>query len=153
IPATATCAMAGHFDFAKLVTEARTAAGKIEPQAQAMMDKGLGGAQMMLGVNLQKDFFESLGDQWAAYVDPTTGGRGPLGVTVVNRLAKPAEAQRCFAKLELAAYNLINGQLQHEGIQIGFETVKIGASTIHYVATPLASPSWAVSDGNLYLGL
>jgi len=153
IPATASFALAGSFDIAKFVAEVRSVAGNIDPQAQGMFDKGLGAAGLFLQMNLQKDFFESLGHEWAIYMNPAATGNGPFGVTIINRLAKPQEAERAMGKVELVADNMINAQLQQQKINIGFDTTKIGNTTIHYVALPIISPSWAIADGNLYVGL
>ena len=72
---------------------------------------------------------------------------------MINRLAKPQEAERALGKVELVADNMVNAQLQQQKINIGFDTTKIGNATIHYVALPAISPSWTVTDGNLYMGL
>ncbi len=153
IPATASFAAAGSFDLAKFMAEVRSVAGNIDPQAQAMFDKGIGAAGLFVQMNLQKDFFEALGSEWAIYMNPAATGNGPFGLTVVNRLAKPLEADRALGKIELVADNMINAQLQQQKMTIGFNTTKVGATTIHYVAVPFVSPSWAIADGNLYLGL
>ncbi len=153
IPATASFAVAGSCDLAKVIAEVRTVIGNIDPNMQGMFDKGMGAAGLFLQMNLQKDFFESLGHEWAVYLNPAATGSGPFGVTLVNRLAKPQEAERAFGKIEMVADNMINAQLQQQKINIGFDTTKVGNTTIHYVALPFVSPSWAVSDGNLYAGL
>jgi prepilin-type processing-associated H-X9-DG protein len=36
---------------------------------------------------------------------------------------------------------------------MAFTTTKQGGLTIHYFAVPFVAPSWAIKDGNLYLGL
>jgi prepilin-type processing-associated H-X9-DG protein len=72
---------------------------------------------------------------------------------MINRLAKPQDAERALGKVEMVADNLINAKLQEQKLNIGFDTTKVGNTTIHYVATPVVSPSWAIADGNLYMGL
>jgi prepilin-type processing-associated H-X9-DG protein len=153
IPATATWMAAGHFDLAKLVSEIRTAAGKIDPNAQKGIDQALGAAQMALMMNVQTEFLETLGDEWAVYNDPTTMGNGFLGLTGLNRLNKPAEAQKALGKLELFVDNAINGQLARQRMHVGFEQTKAGEASIHYVTIPFVSPSWTIKDGMLYAGL
>ena len=96
---------------------------------------------------------ESLGHEWAIYMNPAATGNGPFGLTVINRLAKPQDAERALGKIELVADNMINAQLQQQKMNVGFDTTKVGATTIHYVAVPVVSPSWTIADGNLYMGL
>lgn len=153
VPKTATWVAAVHFDLGRLVEEVRTAAGKVDPQAQTAVDQVLGLAKIMLAVDIQKDLFESLGSQWAIYVDPDSAGQGMAGIVVVNRLAKPAEAERALGRLEVSLDNLINAQLRRQKMEVSFEQVKAGDLTIHYVAVPLVAPSWTIKDGNIYMAL
>ena len=103
IPATASFAVAGSFDLAKFISEVRTVVGNIDPNAQGMLDKGLGAAGLFLQMNLQKDFFEALGHEWAVYTNPAATGNGPFGITILNRLAKPQEAERAMGKIGRAS--------------------------------------------------
>jgi hypothetical protein len=154
IPATATVAGVAHFNLGRFFNEIRDAAGKVNPQAQQQLDQVMGMAQMALAINLQKDLFESLGAEWAFYLDPDSGGRGLLGATIVNHLAKPDDANRALKKLELALDNGINGQIPpQEKVRINFETFTTGDLTIHYVALPFVSPSWAIRGNYLFAGL
>ena len=153
IPKTATWVGVGQFDIAQFLTETRTAAVKVDPQAGKMFDQGMGAAQMMLAMNPQRDLFEPLGPEWAFYLDQNIGGNGLLGFTLINKLRKPAEAERALTKLEFTLHNLINGQLQREGMTVNFEQAEINGTNVHYVSTPLVSPSWASRDGNLYIGM
>ena len=153
IPKTAAWMMIGRFDLGKFASELRTAAGKVDPQAQQGFDMAMGVAQMALVMNVQKDLFEPLGDQWALYSDPGSAGRGFVGVTLVNRLNKPDEAQRALGKLELFIDNTVNGQLARQKMRVSFEQTKVGDTNIHYVQLPLVAPSWAIKNGNLYAAL
>ena len=153
IPKGATWAGVGQFDVAQLLTEARAAAVKVDPQAGKMFDQGMGAAQMMLAMNPQRDLFEPLGPEWAFYLDQNIGGNGLIGFTLVNRLRKPAEAERALTRLEFTISNLVNGQIGREGMTLNIEQTEINGTKIHYVSTPLVSPSWAIRDGNLYFGM
>src|SRR5205814_9323016 len=108
----------------KIDTEDRNVAGNLDPNAQAMFDKGIGAAGLFVQMNLQKDLFESFGSEWAIYLNPAASGNGPLGLTIVNRLAKPQEADRALNKIELVSDNMINGQLMAQKMHVGFETTK-----------------------------
>jgi prepilin-type processing-associated H-X9-DG protein len=153
IPKTAAWVGVGQFDFAQLLTEARAAAAKIDPQAPRMFDQGMGAAQMMLAMNPQRDLFEPLGPEWAFYLDQNIGGNGLIGFTIINRLRKPAEAERALTRLEFTISNLVNGQIGREGMTLNVEQVEINGTKIHFFSTPLVSPSWAIRDGNLYVGM
>jgi hypothetical protein len=153
IPATVTWAAVGHFDIAAFVSEARESAGKIDLGLQRMFDMGLGAAQMALAMNVQKEFLETIGSEWGCYLDPASSGNGFLGLTVINRLAKPADAQKAFEKVEMFADNMINAQLAQQRMAVNFQQIQIGGVMVHSVATPFVSPSWAIVDGNLYCAL
>src|SRR5688500_4541363 len=153
IPKSATWAGVAQFDFAQLLTEARAAAAKIDPQAPKMFDQGMGAAQMMLAMNPQRDLFEPLGPEWAFYLDQNIGGNGLIGFTIINRLRKPAEAERALTRLEFTISNLVNGQIGQEGMTLNVEQTEINGTKIHFFSTPLVSPSWAIRDGNLYIGM
>lgn len=153
IPKTATWASVIQFEVAKLIPTLRDADGQVDPQMQAFFDKGLGGARAALAMDIQKELFESLGPDWAFYIDPTTSGQGPLGLTIVNKLAKAAEAEKAAGTLELFIDNAINALLSQENVRITFDVVKINGVKIHYAQTPFLSPSYAFHDGKLYLAL
>ena len=153
VPQSATWMTACRIDLARITTTLRTVAGGIDPQAQQGVDMALGVAQLALALNLQKDLFEPLGDEWVVYNDANTAGQGPLGTVLVNRLRKPAEAQRALSRIELFTDNMVNAQLLRLKLRLSFEQVKIGDLTVHYAVLPLASPSWAIKDGNLYVAM
>jgi prepilin-type processing-associated H-X9-DG protein len=118
-----------------------------------MLDQGIGMANDLLTVNLEKDLFQALGSEWAVYLDPTIAGNGPLGVTVVNRLARPEGMEQTLGKVQLVLENQINDALQREKMRLTFGQTRVGNTNVHYIQTPLVAPSWAVADGNLYFGL
>ena len=153
IPRTATWASVIQFEVAKLIPTLREAAGEVDPQAQKFFDQGLGAARAALAMDIQKELFESLGADWAFYIDPTTSGQGPLGVTVVNRLAKPAEAEKAAGTLELFIDNAINAAISRENVRITFDVVTIKDVKVHFAQTPFVSPSYAFHNGNLYMAL
>src|SRR5207249_47696 len=113
VPQSATWLVVGRFDLSKLLTTIREIAGKIDPDAQKMVDQGLGAAQMMVGIAPQA-LFESFGQEWAIYTDPESAGSGILGLVVVNQLAKPADTERGLSKLNLFINNLIAAQMGPE---------------------------------------
>ncbi len=150
IPGSATSMAAGRFDLAKLVVEIRNAVGKIDPQAQVMFDKGLGGARMFLAMDVQRDLLQTFGDEWGMYMDPSASGSGWLGMTVVNRLARPADANKALEKLSMVADNMANMQLARQKMRVTFGQTRVSNIDVHYVTLPVVSPAWTIKDGVFY---
>jgi len=153
IPATATMAAAGHFDFGGFLGAVREMVKKIDAQAGADFEQGLDEVKQAIGMDLQADILDTLGDEWAVYSNPVVGGNGILGITVVNRLKDAPKAEKAFTQLE----QFLNGQMKQgtagDRISIAFTTTQQGDLTIHYLAIPVVAPAWAIKDGNLYVGL
>ncbi|MGE5607953.1 MAG: hypothetical protein ACM359_01755 [Bacillota bacterium] len=153
IPSSASWLAVARFNAAKFLQELRTAAGKVDPQAQTVFDQVMGVAQLTLTMNIQKDLFEPLGDQWALYHDPAATGAGPLGITLINRLERPEDAQRAFTKLDLFIDNMANARLARQKLRLNFEAPRVGDLTVHYVSLPLIAPAWTIKGNNLYVAL
>jgi prepilin-type processing-associated H-X9-DG protein len=153
IPATATMAAAGHFDAGGLLGALREMVKKVDADASAEFESGLDQVKQALGLDLQADILDTLGDEWAIYSDPAVGGSGFLGITLVNRLKDPAKAQKAFGQLEQLLNGLIKEGTAQDKITIAFNTTKQGDLTIHYLAIPFIAPAWAFKDGNLYVAL
>jgi prepilin-type processing-associated H-X9-DG protein len=153
VPSTATMMRACNLDLARIIPAARDTAAKVDPNAPANIDQGLDRFRTMTGLDLQKDVFEPLGDQWAVYADPTVAGNFTLSLVLVNKLDDPAKADRAIAQLARSAGNFASGAAAKDGVQVAFRDVKVGDVTVHYLATPLVRPSWTIKDGVLYAGL
>jgi prepilin-type processing-associated H-X9-DG protein len=153
IPQTATVAMAGKFDLGGLVSAIRSAVAQLDPDAGQQVDAGFNQVGQMLGLDLQADLFNALGDEWAIYVDPMAAGQGMLGFSIVNRARDATRLESSLNKIEKLANALLDQNLAQEGMTINVKQTKAGAATLHSLAVPLVSPTWSVKDGNLYLGL
>lgn len=153
IPSTATLAMAGHFDAGGLLGSIREMVKKIDADASNEFEQGLDQIKQSIGFDLQADVLDTLGDEWAIYSDPNVGGTGALGMTVVNHLKDAGKADKAFTQLEQLLNGLMKQGTAGEKISIAFNTSKQGDLTIHYLTIPVIAPSWAIKDGNLYLGL
>lgn len=153
IPSTATVAAAGHFDLAGLLGMIREGLGKVEPMLQQQFDAAIDQGSKQIQMDIIQDVLAPLGSEWAFYLDPTVGGNGLLGFTIVNRLNDAAKMDQSLGKLETTANNIIAGLLRREKVKIAFKQTKVGDTTIHYLAVPLITPSWAIRDGNLYFAL
>lgn len=153
IPQTATVAMVGKFDLGGLIEAVRSGAAQIDPQAGQMVEGMLAKVNNMIGLDIQKELFDLFGDEWAVYVDPMTAGNGMLGFALVNKTRDPAKLEASLTKLEDIANALIRNGIGDEKMTIEFKRSQVGGATLHHFAIPFVSPSWAIKDGNLYVGL
>jgi hypothetical protein len=153
IPSTATVAGVAKFDAAKFVDTIRGIATDIDPNAGAQIDEGLKQLDEALKMDVRRDFLQALGDEWAYYTDPGTGGRGSLGFVIVNRLRDPDRATRSLGMLETFANIQFAEQMKDQEVKVHVYQTKYNDLTIHYLGTPIVTPSWAIADGNLYIGL
>jgi len=153
IPKTATMAAAGHLDLAGMLGTIREMVKKIDTDTSAGFEMGLDEIKQALGMDLQSDILQTLGDEWAMYLDPTSGGNGMLGITVVNHLRDAGKADKALSQLEQLLNGMMKEGMAGEPVSISFTTSTQGDLTIHYLAIPFVAPAWAIKDGNLYLGL
>ncbi|MGE5609423.1 MAG: DUF3352 domain-containing protein [Bacillota bacterium] len=153
IPQTTTWAGAGQLNLVALFDGVRGFVAGLNPEAAAQIDRGLAQINQALQINLRQDLLAALGTEWAFYIDPVSTGTGMTGVTFVNRLAKPAEAERSLVALENMGNMLLAGALAREQMQISFTQQKVGNLTLHTLGVPLFAPSWTIKDGVLYIGL
>lgn len=153
IPQSATVAMAGKFDLGGLVAAIRSAAAQFDPQAGQAIDGALAQVHDMIGLDLQKDLFDLFGDEWAIYMDPMSAGSGFLGFAVVNKVRDPAKLEGSLTKLEDMGNMLIARAMGPQKLTLEFKRAQVNGATLHHFAMPFVSPSWAIKDGNLYLGL
>lgn len=153
VPQAATMLAAGKLNLSRMFAEIRTAAGKIDPNAPAQIDQGIQQVQQILGLDVQKDILDPLGDTWVVYTSPGVGGDGLLGMVLVNALDDPAKAEQSLSRLEQFANGMIQQQMEDAEVMITLKQTQVGDLTIHYLAVPFVTPSWAVKDGNLYAGL
>jgi len=155
IPDTATIAGAGSLDLNALFTQIDKAVTQFSPDQGSQFHGILSLINMQFGFDLQKDFLAALGAQWGYYEDPTIAGSGPMGLVVVNRLRNADQFQNSLGQLE----NFVNGMVARQlgssnarvTIQIRQETVD--GTTLHFAATPLITPAWAIKNGTLFMGL
>jgi prepilin-type processing-associated H-X9-DG protein len=87
------------------------------------------------------------------YSDPTVGGSYSLATVLINKLDDPAKAQQSFTQLERSLTGLASAMMARERMALSVREFKDGDLTIHYLATPVVRPAWAIKDGVLYAGL
>jgi prepilin-type processing-associated H-X9-DG protein len=153
VPQSATVMSAGKFDLGGLVLSLKGITAEIDPQVGQQIDAVLAQVHDSIGVDLQKDVFDQFGDEWAAYQDPMTAGSGVLGYAVVNRVKDAKKLEASLTKLEDVINQIVKSAMGPDAPTIAVERSQIEGTTLHHLAVPLVSPSWAIRDGNLYLGL
>jgi prepilin-type processing-associated H-X9-DG protein len=154
IPQTATVAAAGKFDLGGLVRGIRQAIAQFDPNAGQEVENGFAQIKQMIGLDLQTDLFDVLGEDWAVYVDPMAAGEGLLGFSLVNKAKDASKLEASLTKLEGTANGLLQQAMAENGMTVQFKEEKIaGGATLHEFAIPFVSPTWSVDHGNLYLGL
>ncbi len=156
IPASSTTAGACSFDLDGLFTKAVRLFEQITPEQATQIQQGLGQVNQMLGFDIDKDFLAAMGPQWGYFIDPETVGEGILGITIVNRPRNPEQLQTSMTTLEKMANAMIQQQMmqgQDTKMTVEFRQEAIEGTTVHFLATPLVTPSWAIKNGTLYIGL
>ena len=161
IPDSSTMAGAGSCDFDALFTQIDHAVVQFTPDQGGQFHQILAQVNQTLGLDVQKDFLAALGVQWGYYVDPATAGNGMLGCTIVNRPRNADQLQTSLNTLESLANNMIRQAIQrgqgggrgHLTFHVEFRQLTSNGTSVHYLATPLISPSWAIKEGTLYIGL
>jgi hypothetical protein len=76
-----------------------------------------------------------------------------LGTVVVNRLRNADAADKALTQISQRINSIVAQQLQQQKMTIEFQEEVINGLTVHYLAVPVVTPSWAIGDGNLYIGL
>ena len=142
---------AGSLDLAALFNAIHSAVQQFAPQAAPQFDQGIGQINQMLGINVQRDLLGALGPQWAYFIDPTRGGDGIGGLTLLNHPRDPARLEASITKVETFITAILHQQLPPPiTLQIREQTV--GGVNLHFIAAPFVSPAWAIKDGTWYAG-
>lgn len=149
VPRTATWVWATRFDPAKVYTLAREAMESADEEVILGFDNALLETSTRLGVDIEADVIQSLGDTWVLYSDPAVVGPFGLGAVLVAELDDAPAAAKAFATLEGHA----NTMMERQGQGVRFKTNESGGITIHSLATPMVAPSWAVHQGKLFVAL
>jgi len=153
IPATATMAGATRCDLGKLVAGIRKAIHEVDENTGRQVDDAINQASQHIGLDIQKDVLDALGDEWVFYSDPMTGGRGMFGAVMVNHLRNAQKAEASFSKLESMLNDVLAKNIPDKDVSVKFLTTKYGGTTIHYLGTPLVSPAWAIKGDYLLVAL
>src|SRR5258706_5010370 len=151
-PQSSSWVAASRLDLAKLVANVRSTVARLEPNAARNVEEEIGQINQAVGIDIQKDLFASLGDQWLAFNSDQTG-HGLLGMSLVNPLRDSARLEKALISLEKQANAAMAKEAEEDGPTIAFETTKIGDLTVYYFAIPAVAPCWAIKENRLYVAL
>jgi prepilin-type processing-associated H-X9-DG protein len=153
VPQSADRVVAGQFDLGALVREIRSGIGQFDPNLGDNFDSAITRINTFLGLDIQKDLLDQLGNEWVMYSSRDVGGSGLLGTVIVNKLKNAEKTDAALTQVAQHANDAIARQMRGSEMKVEFRQTTAGDLTIHYLAVPFVAPGWAIKDGNLYLGL
>jgi prepilin-type processing-associated H-X9-DG protein len=153
VPQSADRMTAGKFDLDAFVGEIHDIVAELDAGTAEQIDEGIARFNQVSGLDLRKDVLANLGNEWVFYADRTIGGPGLMGSVLVNKLKDADAADKALTQLAERANAIIADQMHEPEVKIEFHQSVVNGVTLHYLAVPFVTPTWAVKDGNLYLGL
>ena len=153
IPATAGVAGMDTVDLAQLYDTLYNAITQMEPRAAEDIEEGLRQFEQQFAFHPRDDLLASLGPQWAWFTDRTVAGSGLAGIVLVNPLRDARKVESCLTKLFLIANVIMAQEMEHEDMKLSIRTVERNGTVMHYLSSPVLTPTVAVHDGRLYVGL
>ncbi len=155
IPQSATSAGVWRFDGVRLLADIRDAAGRADERGAQMFDTVMEQAFFFSGVDVQKDLFPALSDEFVYYTTPDAAGLSMRGLVMINKLKDPKKASDALDNLEAFINASITQRDPDSKRQFRAEKMKVPLenTTIHTLNLPEASPSWAIHEGVLYVAL
>jgi prepilin-type processing-associated H-X9-DG protein len=151
-PQSSNWVMATRLDLAHVMRDVRNGLARIDPQMSKDFEQGLKVVSDALGINIQKDLFGALGDQWLAYNSDQTG-HGLLGMSIVNPLRDAATLEKTLTGLEKQANAFLSHEAETGGPTFSIETTKIGDLNVHYFPVPALAPCWTIRNNTFYFAL
>lgn len=149
VPDDATFALAGRLDPSAAYDRLRELLQELDPRDRSDLSEMLDEIERELGIRLDADLFDTLGDVWCVYSSPGDGGLLVSGLTVVVKVKDPATLERTLGRF-------VEAIRREEGT--GRRRVTVGDFTfrgrrIHFLNAigeemPVA-PAWCVTDDAL----
>lgn len=160
IPADANVAFALRLDVDKAITQGIALAKEIQPNAAEQIDETIAQINQMIGLDVQKDVVQSLGDTWCIYNSPEEGGTFFTGATAtiaVRDHAQLVKAEKQLLALARAALQGPGGDEEEfaDPDKPQLKQIVVGKHTIHYVTAgemPLA-PAWCLTESHLVVSI
>jgi hypothetical protein len=142
VPQNAASFAATRFDLQKLYAEVRKVVTVIDPRALAELDRAIAGTNRELGINLETDLLNALGDEWVVYRAPVL--EQGLSYALVHKARNADALAKAIATLE-KLYN------EQRDIPIKVETVKAGGMEVSALMFLQFNVAWTVRNGYLYI--
>jgi hypothetical protein len=160
IPRDTTFAVAKSVDLKQVYTQVLKVVEALYPQGVDDFRKHMGEVEDRIGLKLERDVLEPLGDRWCVYASPGEGGL-LTGLTLVASLKDPETAAKTHDKLLRLAEEAQKRDEQPQqpgGRRHGPRLSKLSfeRQTIHVLTpsgdAPLA-PAWCITDKHLIVAL
>ena len=154
IPRDASIALALRLDLAKVVQQGLEITREMEPAAADQVEAQLSQIEQALGVELQKDLLQSLGDVWTVHSAPSGGGL-LAGWTVAvdvrdkSRLAATHQKLLLIVQAQLAQANRERAPRIRMFECGGFTAYTLDVPDQHF----FVAPSWCLTDSHLVVTL
>jgi len=163
VPADADFVCAANVSPSRLWKEIRAVVTQADPKAEQQMAQGLAQLERAMGLSIEKDILDNLGDTWVLSSAASQGGF-LTGTVVTGELKDERAFGVAVLKIEAFFEAMLGGKRNEAeragrslGPQPSIETVKVGKGAVKYVALPMGpipvAPAWAIHKGRFYLAL
>lgn len=154
VPADADVMLACKFSLNKLYTEARRVAAQIDKKADEQIATAMVAADALLGISIQKDILENLGDTWVFASAPSLGGDFTGSILTVPLKDGPA-LLAAITKIEAMAKARFARPMAKGSVD--FEVVQNANGQTHVLSMPglpvPVAPAWSVQKDKLSIAL
>ncbi|MEM1108978.1 MAG: hypothetical protein AAGH99_09850 [Planctomycetota bacterium] len=133
-----------------LVRDGFNAAGA---DAADQFEQGLAAASGIVGIDVENQLIRGFGSTWSLYLNPDAAGASMLGLTLVNPLLDAEGVERGLRSVQMFGNLAFAQQMSEEDFRVQIHTQTYDGVDLHTLGTPLLSPTWAIVDGKLVVGL
>ena len=123
------------------------------PRAKRRYDQIRARIDQELGINLQKDILENLGQDIVYYTDKNVNGTSILGLVGILKVKDPARFQASLLKALAVIQKQVNHKFRRDQITASIKQTTYDGIKVYYLATPALSPAWSIYQGRVYVGL
>lgn len=141
------------FDTGLLMDLLRSAATAMGPDVADPFEEGLATASGLVGIDIENQLIRGLGPAWSLYLNPDVAGTSMLGLTAVNRLLDARGVERGLRSMQMFGNLALMQQMRDEEVKIQIHTQTYDGVDLHTLGTPLLSPTWAIVNDQLVVGL
>jgi len=141
------------FDTGLLMDLLRNTATAQGVNAVDEFEEGLATVSGMIGVDVENQLIRGLGPAWSFYLDPDAVGTSMLSLTAVNRLLDPQSVERGLRSVQMFSNLALMQQMADDNFKVQVHTQTYDGVDLHTLGTPLLSPTWAIVNDQLVVGL